>query len=76
MSINLIDEVELRLKKGFEHADIAVDFSDGKHMFLEISSAEFAGLSLVDQHRKVYDCLQDLINDGYLHALKLKTNVK
>jgi stress-induced morphogen len=74
--MDLVEEVENRLKANFKHADLTIDFSDGHHMFLEIISSDFEGMSLIEQHRKVYAALQDLLDQEYLHALKLKTKVK
>ena len=74
--MDLIAEVEKRLKEGFPEGEWVIDFADGKHMSLEISSGEFAGKGLIDQHKLVYAALNDLIKEGWLHALKLKTKVK
>ena len=68
-------EVKKRLAEHFNGGVWTVDFADGTHMELQISFGGFAGKGLVDQHKMVYAALQDLINDGYLHALKLKTKV-
>lgn len=71
--MNLEEEVKNRLEKALEKAQVMIDFSDGKHMTVEVVSASFAGIGLIDQHKLVYAALGDLIKDGYLHALKLKT---
>jgi stress-induced morphogen len=71
--MNLEEEVKNRLENSLENAEIMIDFSDGKHMTVEIASKSFAGIGLIDQHKLVYAALGDLIKDGYLHALKLKT---
>jgi stress-induced morphogen len=36
-------------------------------------SARFAGLSLLDQHRLVYDALADPLADGTIHELRIRT---
>jgi len=43
-----------------------------KHFFVRVSSEKFKGLSLVEQHQKVYQCLKDLMQRE-IHALKIRT---
>jgi stress-induced morphogen len=74
--MDLVKEVEMRLEKNFPGDRWIVDFADGKHMSLEITSASFAGKGLIDQHKMVYAALADLMKDGWLHALKLKTKAQ
>ena len=74
--MDLIEEVEKRLKKAFTTADLEIDFNDGQHMTIKLISADFEGMSLIDQHRKVYAAVQDLIDEGHLHAVKLITKSK
>jgi stress-induced morphogen len=38
-----------------------------------VASARFDGLSLVDQHRLVYDALAAPLGDGTIHELRIKT---
>lgn len=73
---DLVAEVEKRLAENFPEGKWVVDFADGKHMSLEITAEEFAGKSLIDQHKLVYAALADLMKDGWLHALKLKTKAQ
>jgi stress-induced morphogen len=40
---------------------------------LAVASGRFAGLSLVDQHRLVYDALAGPLADGTIHELRIKT---
>lgn len=72
------EKVLQQLKKVFPDAEvkIIVDQLDGAHVVLNITSAKFKNLSLVDQHRLVYDTLAEFIKDGSVHALKLKTQAK
>ena len=69
-------EVEEKLKKAFLGGEVLVDFADGKHMAVEITADQFAGKDLLEQHKMVYAAVQDLIDQGYLHAIKIKTIVK
>jgi len=55
-----------------KHAGHAGATSGGGHYHLVLVSAEFLGLSRVEQHRLVYEALADLI-PGEIHALGLST---
>lgn len=45
----------------------------GDHFQVTVSSDRFEGLSLVDQHRLVYDALAEPLGDGIIHELRIKT---
>jgi stress-induced morphogen len=45
----------------------------GDHFQVLVTSARFNGLSLVDQHRLVYDALADPLADGTIHELRIRT---
>jgi stress-induced morphogen len=45
----------------------------GDHFQVTISSPRFEGLSLVDQHKLVYDALAAPLADGTIHELRIKT---
>jgi stress-induced morphogen len=45
----------------------------GDHFQVTVSSARFEGLSLVDQHKLVYDALAAPLADGTIHELRIKT---
>jgi stress-induced morphogen len=45
----------------------------GDHFQVVLESDRFAGLSLVDQHRLVYDALAEPLRDGTIHELRIKT---
>ena len=45
----------------------------GDHFQVTVASARFEGLSLVDQHRLVYDALSAPLADGSIHELRIKT---
>jgi stress-induced morphogen len=45
----------------------------GDHFQVVVASPRFAGLSLVEQHRLVYDALEDPLADGTIHELRIKT---
>ena len=45
----------------------------GDHFQVTVTSPRFAGLSLVDQHKLVYDALATPLADGSIHELRIKT---
>jgi stress-induced morphogen len=45
----------------------------GDHFQVTVVSAEFDGLSLIDQHRRVTDALAAPLADGSIHELRIKT---
>ena len=47
----------------------------GDHLFAHVTAPQFDGLSLIAQHKLVYAPVQHLIDDGTIHALKIKTEV-
>ena len=55
----------------------AVDVEDrtggGDHFQVTVTSSRFDGLSLVEQHRLVYESLAEPLADGSIHELRIKT---
>lgn len=55
----------------------ALDVEDrtgtGDHFQVTVVSAEFDGLSLLDQHRHVNAALATPLGDGSIHELRIKT---
>jgi stress-induced morphogen len=45
----------------------------GDHFQVTVASPRFDGLSLVEQHRLVYDALAAPLADGTIHELRIKT---
>ena len=45
----------------------------GDHFKVTVASPRFEGLSLVNQHRLVYDALAAPLSDGTIHELRIKT---
>jgi stress-induced morphogen len=45
----------------------------GDHFLVTVESSRFDGLSLVEQHRLVYDALATPLADGTIHELRIKT---
>lgn len=53
--------------------DVADRTGGGDHFQVTVVSPRFDGLSLVDQHRLVYDALAEPLADGTIHELRIKT---
>ena len=45
----------------------------GDHFQVTVASSRFDGLSLVEQHRLVYDALAGPLADGTIHELRIRT---
>jgi stress-induced morphogen len=70
------DTLEALLRESFPDAEtLAVDdrTGGGDHFQVTIASGRFDGLSLVDQHRLVYEALAAPLGDGSIHELRIKT---
>jgi stress-induced morphogen len=70
------EEVRRRLEAKLPGAriEVANPGGDGEHLEVEVASAAFAGLGLVEQHRMVYAALGDLM--PRIHALQLRTQAE
>jgi len=69
------EQVKQRLEQALPGARIEVGtFSGDDHFEAVVEAPQFAGKSLVEQHRMVYAALDGLIG-GAMHALALKTRV-
>ena len=70
------DALEALLRASFPDAsELFVEdrTGGGDHFQVTIASDRFDGLSLVDQHRLVYEALQAPLGDGSIHELRIKT---
>jgi acid stress-induced BolA-like protein IbaG/YrbA len=62
------------LERALPGAEVSVeDMHGGDHLFARVRAPQFAGLSLIQQHKLVYAPIQHLLDDGSIHALKIKT---
>ena len=69
-------EVTLLIKKKLPDAQIDVkDLGGGDHLEVNVVSAQFSGLSLVQQHQLVYGALRNELKTEIIHALALKTSI-
>jgi stress-induced morphogen len=68
--------LEALLRDSFpEASELAVEdrTGSGDHFQVTIASGRFDGLSLVAQHRLVYEALAEPLADGSIHELRIKT---
>ena len=71
-----MNRLETLLRQAFPDAsELAVldRTGTGDHFQVVVESPRFSGLSLVDQHRLVYEALAEPLADGTIHELRIKT---
>lgn len=65
------------LLRGFfpDASDLVVEdrTGGGDHFQVTVASGRFDDLSLVDQHRLVYEALAEPLRDGSIHELRIST---
>lgn len=64
------------LEQAFPDADelsVVDRTGTGDHFQVTVASGRFRGLSLVDQHKLVYDALAAPLADGTIHELRIRT---
>jgi len=67
------DDIKQMIERGLPGARVAV-VGDGRHFEAEVVAAAFAGKSMLEQHRMVYDALGEKMRAD-IHALALRTRV-
>jgi stress-induced morphogen len=70
------ERLQTLLEKAFPEArglEVVDRTGGGDHFHVTVISQRFAGLSLVDQHRLVYDALAEPLGDGSIHELRITT---
>jgi stress-induced morphogen len=45
----------------------------GDHFQVTVASGRFDGLTLIEQHKLVYEALEQPLADGTIHELRIKT---
>jgi len=67
--------VESLLAEAFAGDEVSVvdRTGGGDHFQVTVVSPRFEGLSLVEQHRLVYDALAEPLADGTIHELRIST---
>jgi stress-induced morphogen len=70
------DPLRALLQQAFpeaEELDVLDRTGGGDHFHVTVRASRFDGLSLVDQHRLVYDALAAPLADGTIHELRITT---
>ncbi len=70
------DHLRVLLDGAFPDAaelDVVDRTGGGDHFQVLVVSPRFDGLTLVEQHRLVYDALAEPLADGTIHELRIKT---
>ena len=67
--------LEALLAAAFPGDEVSVEdrTGGGDHFQVTVASPRFEGLSLVEQHRLVYDALAGPLADGTIHELRITT---
>ncbi len=71
-----VERLEPLLREAFPDAtelEVVDRTGGGDHFQVVVASPRFAGLSLLEQHRLVYDALADPLTDGTIHELRIST---
>jgi stress-induced morphogen len=71
-----VEPLETLLRNAFpEASELTVEdrTGGGDHFQVTVATDRFQGLSLVEQHRLVYDALAEPLADGSIHELRIKT---
>ena len=71
----MTDRLESLLQEAFPGDEVSVEdrTGTGDHFQVSVTSGRFEGLSLVEQHRLVYDALAAPLADGTIHELRITT---
>lgn len=70
------DAIRAILEQAFpDAAELSVEdrTGTGDHFQVVVASADFDGLPLLDQHRRVNQALATPLGDGSIHELRIKT---
>ena len=70
------DPLRVLLEQAFPDAgelEVQDRTGTGDHFQVTVASPRFDGLSLVEQHRLVYDALAAPLADGTIHELRIRT---
>ena len=65
------DTIENRIMTAYPDASVKVALS-GRNAEIKISSVTLSALSRVQQQKKIYACIDDLISEGVIHAVSIK----
>jgi stress-induced morphogen len=60
---------------GAAELSVADRTGTGDHFQVVVATADFDGLSLLDQHRRVNEALAEALGDGSIHELRIRTRI-
>jgi stress-induced morphogen len=72
----VVDRLETLLRQAFPdaaEAQVVDRTGTGDHFQVVVTSGRFNGLSLIDQHKLVYEALAEPLADGTIHELRIRT---
>jgi stress-induced morphogen len=70
-----LTELEEMIRAALPGAEVEIrDEGGGDHLRAVVSSAEFEGVSRIDQHRLVRSAVRSRFEDGSIHALSIETS--
>ena len=65
------DRIEDRIMSAYPDASVKVALA-GRNVEIKISSVTLSAFSRVQQQKKIYACIDDLISEGVIHAVSIK----
>ena len=65
------DTIEERIMSAYPDASVRVALS-GRNVEIKINSVTLSALSRLQQQKKIYACIDDLISEGVIHAVSIK----
>ena len=74
-----LQQVKQLIEAALPGAEVEIgDFAGGggDHLTATVRAPQFAGRSLIEQHRLVYAAVERELGSGAIHALSIKTSVK
>lgn len=74
-----MERLETLLREAFPAPDgvqVVDRTGGGDHFHVTVVSERFRGLSLVEQHKLVYEALAAPLADGTIHELRISTRVE
>ena len=65
------DTIEDRIMLAYPDASVKVALS-GRNAEIHINSVTLSAFSRLQQQKKIYACIDDLISEGVIHAVSIK----
>ncbi|MDP6376768.1 MAG: BolA/IbaG family iron-sulfur metabolism protein [Pseudomonadales bacterium] len=67
------EEITNLIRGAMDVVDVRVEL-DGNRALINVVSPAFEGMSRVQSHQLVYGCIDQLIADGRLHAVTIRSS--